>query len=67
MSGVDAERHTRVLCVDHVITDGHSAIVLLDAVWDRYRELVDGTAVRRTTLTELPGRVSELLPAADAD
>ncbi|MFD5079865.1 protein kinase [Streptomyces sp. NPDC058371] len=68
-----AERHLLVLTVDHIITDGHSAITLLNALWDRYGALVEGTGARPTPppagaellSVDWPAPVSELLPPSD--
>ncbi|MFD9145998.1 condensation domain-containing protein [Streptomyces diastaticus] len=64
---------TRLLTmtIDHTVTDGHSAITLLNALWDRYRDLV-GTGSAQTpaapvTEESWPRPVSELLPPADAE
>ncbi|MEW2288594.1 condensation domain-containing protein [Streptomyces sp. NPDC047841] len=67
VSHPDTERYTLILSIDHVVTDGHSAIALLNALWDRYRELVEGTAAPCPPVTELPGPVSALLPAEDPE
>ncbi|MFD0381935.1 protein kinase [Streptomyces stramineus] len=37
------DEHVVVLSLDHVITDGHSAIALYNALWQTYAELADGT------------------------
>ncbi len=42
VSAPDGESHLFVLVVDHTVTDGHSSIALHNALWDRYRSLVDG-------------------------
>ncbi|MCX4742173.1 phthiocerol/phthiodiolone dimycocerosyl transferase family protein [Streptomyces antibioticus] len=59
--------HTFVLTVDHVITDGHSAITLLNRLWDRYGERLaagsDNDAEPRPPTWPAP--VSTLLPPAD--
>ncbi|MCH0564670.1 MULTISPECIES: protein kinase [unclassified Streptomyces] len=73
VSAPGGERHLFVLVVDHVITDGHSAIALLNAVWDRYRECADPAGAGRPAAglpapeaaTSLPAPVSTLLPPAD--
>lgn len=62
----DEERHTLILSVDHVIADGHSAVALLNMVWDRYRELIGGAEAPRPTRAEFPPPISTLLPHADA-
>lgn len=59
------ERHTLVLSIDHVITDGHSAIALLNTLWDRYRELIGGTDAPGTPLAAFPEPISTLLPHSD--
>lgn len=62
----DEERHTLILSIDHVIADGHSAIALLNMVWDRYRELIGGAEAPRPPMTAFPQPISTLLPHADA-
>ncbi|WP_408908537.1 phthiocerol/phthiodiolone dimycocerosyl transferase family protein [Streptomyces albidoflavus] len=64
---------TRLLTVtiDHTVTDGHSAITLMNALWDRYSDLV-GTVPAQTPPVPVaegdwPRPVSELLPPADAE
>ncbi|MBN0048531.1 protein kinase [Streptomyces actuosus] len=73
VSAPGGDRHLFVLVVDHVITDGHSAIALLNAMWDRYRDYADparadlpatGLPVPEPA-TDLPAPVSTLLPPAD--
>ncbi|WP_449343578.1 phthiocerol/phthiodiolone dimycocerosyl transferase family protein [Streptomyces lusitanus] len=72
------DRHLLVVSVDHTVTDGHSAITLLNTLWDRYRTLVeDGDAARAAVGAEAeapatapeqpvwPTPVSELLPPVD--
>ncbi|WP_052034415.1 phthiocerol/phthiodiolone dimycocerosyl transferase family protein [Streptomyces pseudogriseolus] len=75
----DGDRHLLVVSVDHTVTDGHSAITLLNTLWDRYRALVeDGDAAAGAAVaavTEAPATaseqpvwptpVSELLPPVD--
>ncbi|SEQ90716.1 Condensation domain-containing protein [Streptomyces sp. yr375] len=70
----DARRHTLVLSVDHVVTDGHSGITLLNTLWDRYRELVEGTEgtegtegaeAARPPVAAFAEPISTLLPPAD--
>jgi hypothetical protein len=73
VSAPDGQSHLFVLVVDHTITDGHSSIALHNALWDRYRALVDGesTAGESTAgaaedgLPQWPEPVSRLLPPAD--
>ncbi|WP_443046678.1 phthiocerol/phthiodiolone dimycocerosyl transferase family protein [Streptomyces sp. DSM 40750] len=62
----DEERHTLLLSIDHVIADGHSAVALLNLVWDRYRELIGGTEAPRPPVAEFPEPISTLLPHSDA-
>lgn len=59
------QRHSFVLSVDHVITDGHSSITLQNVIWDRYRALVEGGGATRTDPRPWPVPVSDLLPPAD--
>lgn len=68
----DGDTHTFVLSVDHVITDGHSGITLLNKVWDRYGRILgadaDTVTVAAPAVTEVPvwpAPVSSLLPPAD--
>lgn len=71
VSAPDGERHLFLLVVDHTVTDGHSSIALHNALWDRYRTLVDGEhAVEASEGSgsdgpRWPVPVSQLLPAAD--
>ncbi|KIE24394.1 polyketide synthetase [Streptomyces sp. MUSC 125] len=68
VSTPEGERHLFVLVIDHVITDGHSAIALLNAVWDRYREYAGPARADRTAsgpVSALPAPVSTLLPVTD--
>ncbi|WP_417801286.1 phthiocerol/phthiodiolone dimycocerosyl transferase family protein [Streptomyces sp. NRRL B-2790] len=65
VSDPDEERHTLVLTVDHVITDGHSAIALLNTLWDRYRERIGGAPALSPPAAGLPGPISRLLPQVD--
>lgn len=75
-------RHLFVMTVDHTITDGHSAIMLHNTLWDRYRALVEGDEAARgfpapgtggtgaagAGRSAWPVPVSELLPyAGEAD
>ncbi|WP_189712100.1 phthiocerol/phthiodiolone dimycocerosyl transferase family protein [Streptomyces phaeofaciens] len=67
------DTHTFVLAVDHVITDGHSAITLLNRIWDRYGQVLgagaDAVTVAPPAVTEVPvwpAPVSSLLPPTDA-
>ncbi|MFH9860353.1 protein kinase [Streptomyces sp. NPDC017202] len=68
VSAPDGGSHLFVLVVDHTVTDGHSGIALLNALWDRYRTLVeggrDGDAAASAT-PRWPQPVSRLLPPAD--
>lgn len=66
VGGPGGRRHTLVLTVDHVITDGHSAIALLNTLWDRYREITGGTESPRPPAAGLPAPISTLLPHSDA-
>ncbi|MFF1719750.1 protein kinase [Streptomyces sviceus] len=66
VSDPDEERHTLVLSIDHVITDGHSGIALLNTLWDRYREFLGGTGVPRPLVAGFPEPISALLPPTDA-
>jgi hypothetical protein len=68
VSSPDGESHLFVLVVDHTITDGHSSIALHNALWDRYRALVDGESTAEAADRDLPRwpePVSRLLPPAD--
>jgi hypothetical protein len=68
VSAADAESHLFVLVIDHTVTDGHSSIALHNALWDRYRALVDGepfTDAPAADVPRWPRPVSELLPPAD--
>ncbi len=54
------------MSVDHTVTDGHSAITLLNnTLWDRYRTLVEdgdaaaGAAVAAEAVTEAPATAPE--------
>ncbi|WP_443072218.1 phthiocerol/phthiodiolone dimycocerosyl transferase family protein [Streptomyces sp. NBC_01485] len=64
-TGPGEERHTLVLSIDHVITDGHSGIALLNTLWDRYRDIVDGTEAPPRPVAGLAEPVSALLPPSD--
>lgn len=69
VSAPDGESHLFVLVVDHTVTDGHSSIALHNALWDRYRSLVDGerpAATGDAGPPPWPVPVSRLLPPADA-
>ncbi|GAA3501423.1 hypothetical protein GCM10019016_085300 [Streptomyces prasinosporus] len=70
VSAPDGDRHLFVLLVDHTVTDGHSSIALHNALWDRYRALVEGegaaAAVAAPAEPHWPRPVSALLPPADA-
>ncbi|MFF1449869.1 protein kinase [Streptomyces sp. NPDC058274] len=63
------ERHLLVLTVDHIITDGHSAITLLNTLWERYGAFVEGArqtpASAEVLSVDWPAPVSELLPPSD--
>ncbi|GAA2785369.1 hypothetical protein GCM10010505_11890 [Kitasatospora aburaviensis] len=54
---------TVVLVVDHTVTDGHSAIALHHALWDRYAQLLaaPGTAPE-PWCTDWPAPLTEQLP-----
>ncbi|HZF87721.1 phthiocerol/phthiodiolone dimycocerosyl transferase family protein [Streptomyces sp.] len=68
ISAPDAGSHLFVLVVDHTVTDGHSSIALHNALWDRYRALVDGEPADEATPSggpRWPEPVSRLLPPAD--
>ncbi|MDX3696456.1 condensation domain-containing protein [Streptomyces europaeiscabiei] len=62
----DEERHTLFLSIDHVIADGHSAVALLNTVWDRYRELIGGASAPLPPVADFPEPISTLLPHSDA-
>ncbi|CAM5688823.1 hypothetical protein SGLAM104S_03363 [Streptomyces glaucescens] len=66
VSAPNGESHLFVLVVDHTVTDGHSSIALLNALWDRYRALVGGEPADETPRPRWPEPVSRLLPPADA-
>ncbi|GAA2549600.1 acyltransferase [Streptomyces levis] len=67
VSAPDGESHLFVLVVDHTVTDGHSSIALHNALWDRYRALVEGTTdvTADPELPRWPEPVSRLLPPVD--
>ncbi|WP_426570190.1 phthiocerol/phthiodiolone dimycocerosyl transferase family protein [Streptomyces canus] len=68
VSAPDGDSHLFVLVVDHTVTDGHSSIALHNALWDRYRALVDGEPTAEAAdpgLPRWPEPVSRLLPPAD--
>ncbi|MFH8935257.1 phthiocerol/phthiodiolone dimycocerosyl transferase family protein [Streptomyces griseosporeus] len=65
VSAPDQENHLFVLVIDHTVTDGHSSIALHNALWDRYRALVDGEPTAETSGPCWPEPVSRLLPPAD--
>ncbi|MFE6525126.1 condensation domain-containing protein [Streptomyces sp. NPDC057794] len=68
VSAADGERHLFVLVVDHTVTDGHSSIALHNALWDRYRALVEGhpaAGASEDGAPRWPEPVSGLLPPAD--
>ncbi len=67
VSAPDGESHLFVLVVDHTVTDGHSSIALHNALWDRYRALVEGEPTPAGSgLPSWPEPVSTLVPDADA-
>jgi phenolphthiocerol/phthiocerol/phthiodiolone dimycocerosyl transferase len=60
------QSHILVISVDHAVIDGHSAIALQNAVWDRYRALVDGEPTSAPAREPgWPAPISSLLPPAD--
>ncbi|MFI8193336.1 protein kinase [Streptomyces sp. NPDC085946] len=74
VSAPEGDRHLFVLVVDHTVTDGHSSIALHNALWDRYRALVEGHGDARPPAAadgvpggepRWPEPISRLLPAAD--
>ncbi|MFI8215686.1 condensation domain-containing protein [Streptomyces sp. NPDC085932] len=67
VSAPGGESHLFVLVIDHTITDGHSSIALHNALWDRYRTLVESTAAESDDreLPRWPEPVSRLLPPVD--
>ncbi|MGW8063945.1 phthiocerol/phthiodiolone dimycocerosyl transferase family protein [Streptomyces ziwulingensis] len=68
VSASDGESHLFVLVVDHTVTDGHSSIALHNALWDRYRALVDAEPAGPAAPSGRPlwpEPVSRLLPPAD--
>lgn len=74
VSAPEGDSHLFVMVVDHTVTDGHSSIALLNAVWDHYRTLVEGGADPREAAgtgpaasvgEDWPRPVSELLPGTD--
>ncbi len=69
VSAPGGENHLFVLVVDHTVVDGHSGIALHNALWDRYRALVDGepaAVAADAGRPRWPDPVSRLLPPADA-
>lgn len=73
-----SDRYLMMMVVDHAVTDGHSAIAVLNDLWDRYRALLgtDGEAAAVTgaaagtddaAAAAFPVPVSELLPACEAE
>ncbi|MGW3988004.1 phthiocerol/phthiodiolone dimycocerosyl transferase family protein [Streptomyces sp. NPDC004830] len=67
VSAPDGESHLFVLVVDHTVVDGHSSIALHNALWDRYRALVEGEpAPAGSGSPGWPEPVSRLVPDADA-
>ncbi|MFF9278987.1 phthiocerol/phthiodiolone dimycocerosyl transferase family protein [Streptomyces griseosporeus] len=65
VSAPDEQSHLFVLVIDHTVTDGHSSIALHNALWDRYRALVDGESAAEPGDPRWPEPVSRLLPPAD--
>ncbi|GGS45394.1 protein kinase [Streptomyces griseoviridis] len=73
ISGPDGKSHLFVLVIDHTVTDGHSSIAALNALWDQYRALVEGEPVPMAPAAggdgdggpHWPEPVSRLLPPAD--
>ncbi|MFD7701769.1 condensation domain-containing protein [Streptomyces caelestis] len=66
VSAPDGESHLFVLVIDHTVVDGHSSIALHNALWDRYRALVEGAADEAAEpLPYWPEPVSRLLPPVD--
>ncbi|MFJ7134466.1 phthiocerol/phthiodiolone dimycocerosyl transferase family protein [Streptomyces fungicidicus] len=67
VSAPGGDRHLFVLVIDHTITDGHSSIALHNALWDRYRQLVEGGTGESADPEgpRWPEPVSRLLPAVD--
>ncbi|MGW5026921.1 phthiocerol/phthiodiolone dimycocerosyl transferase family protein, partial [Streptomyces albidoflavus] len=65
------DTHLLTVTIDHTVTDGHSAITFMNALWDRYGELVatvpGQTPPAPVAEAEWPRPVSELLPAADPE
>ncbi|MFE6364410.1 condensation domain-containing protein [Streptomyces sp. NPDC057806] len=67
VSAPDGESHLFVLVIDHTVTDGHSSIALHNALWDRYRALVEGEPAAEPAAPgpHWPEPISRLLPPAD--
>ncbi|MFD9390464.1 condensation domain-containing protein [Streptomyces sp. NPDC060000] len=67
VSAPGGDSHLFLLVIDHTITDGHSSIALHNALWDRYRQLVEGGTGESTDPEgpRWPEPVSRLLPALD--
>ena len=67
VSEPEGDGHLFVLSVDHTVVDGHSGIALLNEIWDRYRELVEGgqRPVGGDGAAAWPVPISELLPPTD--
>ncbi|MEV5284487.1 condensation domain-containing protein [Streptomyces albidoflavus] len=65
------DTHLLTVTIDHTVTDGHSAITFMNALWDRYGELVATVPGQTPPVpvaeAEWPRPVSELLPAADPE
>ena len=63
LQGVAGE-YTLVLSVDHTVTDGLSALALLNSLWQSYAELAEGRPLpERVPDGDGPSPVTELLPA----
>ncbi|MEV7074316.1 condensation domain-containing protein [Streptomyces sp. NPDC093990] len=67
VSAPDGDSHLFVLVIDHTITDGHSSIALHNALWDRYRQSVEGSTGESVDPEgpRWPEPVSRLLPPVD--
>ncbi len=67
VSAPGGRSHLFVLVIDHTITDGHSSIAVHNALWNRYRALVEGTTddIAAAELPRWPEPVSRRLPPAD--
>ncbi|MFF5103284.1 condensation domain-containing protein [Streptomyces sp. NPDC000134] len=69
VSAPDGGSHLFVLVIDHTVTDGHSSVALHNALWDRYRALVEGepfTDAPAAGAPRWPRPAAESLPPADA-